>query len=123
MTRQLQISAPTTTAISPARGEAAKTRGMKRAGQLDPQWAADCDKAIDELASHGVTFQAADLIRLELVGEPPHPNCWGPRFAAAVRRGMIRHATYGQSARATVHRSICHHWIGTAKARAGRAAA
>lgn len=118
MASQLQISAPTPTVISPARGEAAKKRGMKRMGQLDPKWAAACDKAIDELASRGLTFQAADLIRLELVGEPPHPNCWGPRFAAAVRRGVIRHASYGQSARSTVHRSICHHWIGTQAARA-----
>ncbi|MCY0959931.1 hypothetical protein [Streptomyces sp. H27-H5] len=121
MARQLQISTPTKAVINPAKGEAAKRRGMKRIGQLDPTWASDCDNAIAEMAGRGVVFQAADLIRLELVGEPPHPNCWGPRFAVAVRRGIIRHATYGQSARATVHRSICHHWIGTAAARSAAA--
>jgi hypothetical protein len=117
MSGQLQIPTPVRHTISRASGEAAKKRGMKRVGLLDPKWAADCDKAIAEMASRGVVFQAADLIRLELVGEPPHPNCWGPRFRYAVRRGIIRHAFYGQSDRATVHRSICHHWVGTAAAR------
>jgi len=121
MARQLQIPTPTKTVISPARGEAGKKRGMKRAGLLDPKWAAECDKAIAIMASRGVVFQAADLIRLELVGEPPHPNCWGPRFGYAVRRGIIRHAFYGQSDRATVHRSICHQWVGTAAARSAAA--
>lgn len=122
MSGQLQIPTPVRTAINPAAGDTAKQRGMKRIGQLDPQWAADCDEAIAEMASRGVVFQAADLIRLELVDEPPHPNCWGPRFAKAARRGTIRHVEFGKSSRATVHRSICHHWIGTAAARRDQAA-
>jgi hypothetical protein len=122
MSGQLQIPTPVRHTINPARGEAAKTRGMKRAGQLDPTWAADCDKAIAEMAARGVVFQAADLIAEKLVGEPPHPNCWGARFGKAARLGIIRHAYYGKSSRATVHRSICHHWIGTAKGRQAAAA-
>jgi hypothetical protein len=113
MTGQLQIPAPTPAAINPAAGEAAKKRGTKRIGSLDPEWAAQCDDAIETMARRGIPFQAADLIREELVGEPPHPNCWGPRFIKASKRGVIEHVDYCGSARATVHRSICHQWIGT----------
>jgi hypothetical protein len=121
MTGQLQLSAPTPAVIDPAAGEAAKKAGTKRIGHLDPQWAADCDKAIETMARRGIPFQAADLIREELVGEPPHPNCWGPRFIKASKRGVVEHVQFSGSNRATVHRSICHQWIGTSAYR--RAAA
>lgn len=114
MSRQLQIQTPTHATISPAAGEAAKRAGTRRIGHLDPVWAAKCDDAIEQMARRGVLFQAADLIREGLVEEPPHPNCWGPRFIRAARRGVVEHAQYTGSARATVHRSICHQWIGTA---------
>lgn len=113
MTGQLQIPVPTASVINPAAGQAAKERGTKRIGHLDPEWATRCDAAIEEMARRGTPFQAADLIAENLVSEPPHPNCWGPRFIAASRRGVIEHFQYGGSNRATVHRSICHQWIGT----------
>lgn len=113
MSGQLQIPTPVTSSIDPIAGQAAKEAGTKRIGHLDPEWAAQCDDAIEVMARRGVPFQAADLIRENLVGEPPHPNCWGPRFIKASKRGVVEHANYGGSSRATVHQSICHQWIGT----------
>ncbi|GAA2803489.1 hypothetical protein [Streptomyces showdoensis] len=111
MATQLNLSIPTPTVIDPDAGETAKQAGMKRIGQLDPVWAADCDKKIEKFAGLGVPFQAADLVE-DGLAEPPHPNCWGPRFSAAARTGLIAHAGYTQSKRATVHKSICHQWVG-----------
>lgn len=122
MTEQLQFSEPAEGTVNPAAGEAAKTRGMARVGQLDPEWAARADKAIRTMAKRGAVFQAADLIAEQLVDEPPHPNCWGPRFLAASRAAVIEPAGIAQSKRATVHRSLCRAWQGTAKYREGRAA-
>lgn len=113
MSGQLQIPTPIATAIDPIAGQAAKEAGTKRIGHLDPEWAAECDDAIEAMARRGIPFQAADLIREKLVGEPPHPNCWGPRFIKASKRGVVEHVNFGGSNRATVHRSICHQWIGT----------
>jgi hypothetical protein len=111
MTSQLQFSAPAPGAINPDAGEQAKQQGMKRIGHLDPEWAAECDKRIAEFAARGIVFQAADLVE-DGLAEPPHPNCWGPRFSKAANDAVIRFAGYGQSKRATVHKSICHQWIG-----------
>lgn len=117
MTGQLQFPEPVQGVINPAAGEAAKTGGMHRVSQLDPEWAAQCDDAIRTMARRGTVFQAADLIDEQLVGEPPHPNCWGPRFGAAARAGVIDPAGFAKSKRATVHRSICQQWQGTAEYR------
>ena len=111
MTSQLQLPVTNRNVINPDAGEAAKQAGMKRIGQLDPQWAAECDKRIAKFAARGVPFQAADLVE-DGLPEPPHPNCWGPRFGVACKQGVVRHAGYTQSKRATVHKSICHQWIG-----------
>jgi hypothetical protein len=116
VTSQLQTSTPVEGVINPAAGEAAKARGVRRIGQLDPDWVAACDNAIGVMAALGVVFQAADLIEAKLVEEPPHPNCWGPRFLKAARAGVIRSAGYGPSRRATVHASICHLWVGAGTA-------
>lgn len=112
MTGQLQLPTPVPGVINPAAGEQAKQAGMKRIGQLDPEWAADCDKRIAKFAARGIVFQAADLVE-DGLAEPPHPNCWGPRFYAASKRGVVRSAGYAKSKRTTVHKSICHQWIGT----------
>lgn len=112
MTSQLQLSTPTTGVIDPAAGERAKQAGIAKIRQLDPKWATECDKGIRTMAARGVPFQAADLIEEGLVTEPPHPNCWGARFTAASNAGVIESAGYGKSKRATVHKSICHLWIG-----------
>lgn len=113
MSEQLQFAEPVPGAINPAAGEAAKERGMARVRHLDPEWSAKCDEAIREMAKRGGIFQAADLISEQLVHEPPHPNCWGPRFLAASRAGVIEPAGVAQSRRATVHRSLCRAWQGT----------
>jgi hypothetical protein len=39
---------------------------------------------------------------------------WGPQFGIAARAGVIEHAGVVPSTRATVHRSLCRQWIGTA---------
>lgn len=122
MSQQLQFSEPVQGSINRAAGEAAKTAGMARVGKLDPEWAARCDKAIREMARRGVVFQAADLVAEQLVDEPPHPNCWGPRFLAASRAGVVEAAGIAQSKRTTVHRSLCRAWQGTAEYREGSAA-
>lgn len=111
---QLQIPIPVTGAIDPTAGEAAKTRGMNTAAEhTTVDWADACDAAIREMATRDQPFQAADLIAEGLVDEPDHPSQWGPAFARAARAGVIRHAGYAPSKRATVHRSICKTWTGT----------
>lgn len=122
MSEQLQFSEPVEGSVNVAAGEAAKERGMARVRHLDPEWSARADEAIRAMAKRGVVFQAADLIAEELVDEPPHPNCWGPRFQAASRAGVIEAAGVAQSKRTTVHRSLCRAWQGTAAYRDGAAA-
>jgi hypothetical protein len=122
MTEQLQFSEPVEGSVNVAAGEAAKADGMVRVGQLDPHWSARCDQAIRVLAERGSIFQAADLIAEHLVDEPPHPNCWGPRFLAASREGVIEPAGIAQSKRTTVHRSLCRAWRGTAEYQNGAVA-
>ncbi|NUP42358.1 MAG: hypothetical protein HOY76_36335 [Streptomyces sp.] len=117
MSEQLQFSEPVEGSVNVAAGEAAKERGMARVRHLDPEWSARADKAIRTMAKRGTIFQAADLIAEELVDEPPHPNCWGPRFQAASRAGVIEAAGTAQSKRTTVHRSLCRAWKGTAQYR------
>jgi hypothetical protein len=121
MTQQLQFSEPAPGVVDPAAGEAAKQDGMARVRQLDPAWASECDDAIITMAKRGVVFQAADLIAEGLCSEPPHPNCWGPRFQTAARAGVVEAAGYAQSKRVTVHRSICQQWQGTAAYRTAAA--
>lgn len=117
MTSQLQFPDPVDGAINPAAGETAKTAGMADAEAVtNIQWAATCDAAIRTLAARGEPFQAADLIAEGLVTEPDHSSQWGPRFGKAARDGVIRLHGYVPSKRATVHKSICKQWIGTAVA-------
>lgn len=122
MTEQLQFPEPVKGTVNPAAGEAAKAEGMARVRHLDPEWSAKCDEAIRTMAKRGGIFQAADLIAEQLLDEPPHPNCWGPRFQAASRAGVIEPAGIAQSKRTTVHRSLCRAWQGTREYRNGSAA-
>ncbi|MGW7001329.1 hypothetical protein ACWGCW_00525 [Streptomyces sp. NPDC054933] len=110
-------------AIDPAAGEAAKQTGTAQAAANTPvDWAADCDDAIETMARRGVEFQAADLVKEGLVGEPDHPNRWGPRFIKASHAGVIEPVGTAQSKRKTVHSSLCHTWRGTADYREEAAA-
>lgn len=119
MTQQLQFPEPVHGAINPAAAARAKSAGMALAAQATrPDWGTACRNAIELMARRGIEFQAADLLAEGLVDEPEHPNQWGPAFGSAARDGVIRHADYAPSKRATVHKSICKTWIGTTAARA-----
>ncbi|MGV9352344.1 hypothetical protein [Streptomyces misionensis] len=112
---QLQFPEPTPGTVSAAVGEAAKADGMAAAAANTPvDWATACQNGIREMARRGVPFQAADLIREGLVDEPERPAMWGPQFGIAARAGVIEHAGVVPSTRATVHRSLCRQWTGTA---------
>ncbi|MFG3660285.1 hypothetical protein [Streptomyces sp. NPDC047706] len=112
---QLQFPEPVQGTVSAAAGEAAKQDGIARATASTPiDWATACQNGIAEMARRGVPFQAADLIREGLVDEPESPAMWGPQFGIAARARVIEHAGVVASARATVHRSLCRQWIGTA---------
>lgn len=114
MSGQLQLGLEVG-AVSPSAGARAKADGMAQAeANTTAEWARDCDAAIRTMAARGTVFQAADLVAEGLVGEPDHPNRWGPRFLAARRAGVLEEAGFAQSIRATVHRSICRTWRGAA---------
>ena len=123
MTEQLQFPEPVQGTVSVSAGEMAKADGMAlAAANTAPDWADACAAAIELMARRGVVFQAADLIAEGLVDEPDSPNRWGPAFLRASRAGVIEAAGVQQSRRATVHRSLCRAWQGTAAYREGRAA-
>lgn len=113
---QLQIPMePAQGTVSPAAAEAAKQDGIARAtANTPPDWATACRGAIELMARRGQPFQAADLIAEGLVDEPDHSARWGAAFNNAARAGVIEHAGVVASTRATVHRSLCRQWIGTA---------
>ncbi|WP_109000827.1 hypothetical protein [Streptomyces rishiriensis] len=119
---QLQFPEPVPGAISPAAGETAKADGIARAAaNTPPDWATACRAAIELMARRGTPFQAADLIAEGLVDEPDSPARWGAAFMAAAKAGVIEHAGVVQSTRATVHRSLCRQWTGTAAHRGAAA--
>lgn len=122
MTEQLQFPAPVQGAVSAEAGESAKADGIARAAaNTAPDWATACRAAIELMARRGQPFQAADLIAEGLVDEPDSPARWGAAFQAAARAGVIEHAGVVPSRRATVHRSLCRQWIGTAAYRTAAA--
>jgi hypothetical protein len=116
---QLQIPMePVQGAVSAEAGEAAKADGIARAAEnTAPDWATACRGAIELMARRGQPFQAADLIAEGLVDEPDSPARWGAAFMAAAKAGVIEHAGVVASRRATVHRSLCRQWTGTASYR------
>jgi hypothetical protein len=115
---QLQFPEPPQGTMSAQAGEAAKTDGIARAAaNTPPDWATACRSAIELMAKRGIPFQAADLIAEGLIDEPDSPARWGAAFNNAARAGVIEHAGVVPSTRATVHRSLCRQWIGTASYR------
>ncbi|WP_121711605.1 hypothetical protein [Streptomyces sp. E5N91] len=122
MSVQLQFPEPAQGTVDPAAGETAKADGMAlAAANTTIEWADACAAAIRLMARRGTVFQAADLIAEGLVDEPDSPNRWGPAFLRASHAGVIEPAGVVQSKRATVRRSLCRAWQGTADYR--RAAA
>ncbi|MFF9758610.1 hypothetical protein ACF1G4_03415 [Streptomyces caelestis] len=123
MAQQLQFPEPIQGTTSEIAGEKAKADGMALAQANTPvEWADACAAAIELMAKRGVVFQAADLIAEGLVDEPDSPARWGPAFLRASRAGVIEAAGVVQSRRATVRRSLCRAWQGTAAYRPGAAA-
>ncbi|WHM32413.1 hypothetical protein OH540_21150 [Streptomyces sp. BPPL-273] len=117
-TEQLQFPEAVHGVVDPAAGETAKADGMAlAAANTTIEWADACAAAIELMARRGTVFQAADLIVEGLVDEPDSPARWGPAFLRASRAGVIEAAGVTQSKRATVHRSLCRAWQGTAEYR------
>lgn len=105
----------TTNRINPAMGERLKNQGMAEADDAtDSDWKSECDDGIAEMARRKVPFQASDLIEQGLVREPANHHQWGPRFAYAARRGVIREVAATKSRRTTSRSSRLVTWIGAA---------
>ena len=99
--------------IDPAAGQQLKHAGMNDADEsTDPAWADHCDAAIEEMARRRTPFQASDLVKQGLVGEPEKHQQWGPRFIKAANAGVIRQLPAARSNRKNTHRSLLHIWIG-----------
>lgn len=86
-------------------GEELRERGIVAVDANTPEdWKATADQVIGWLARNGAEFTAEDV--RPWVGEPPHPNAWGARFAAAVKAGVIRHLCYRKAKRAKAHARV-----------------
>ncbi|MCI3155497.1 hypothetical protein ELQ39_27885 [Streptomyces sp. GB4-14] len=104
-----------TARIAPAPGDRLKEQGMADADQATSgDWKAECDDAIAEMARRRIPFQASDLVREGLVTEPTNHHQWGPRFAYAARRGVIREVAATKSRRTASRSSRLVTWIGAA---------
>lgn len=86
-------------------GEELRERGIDAVDANTPEgWKEQTDGIIGWLARNGAEFTAEDV--RPWVGEPPHPNAWGARFAAAVKAGVIRHLCYRKAKRAQAHARV-----------------
>jgi hypothetical protein len=101
--------------LNPTAGHRLKTQGMAEADDAtDGDWKNECDDAIATMARRGLPFQASDLVREGLVDDPPNHHQWGPRFAYAARRGVIREVAATKSKRTASRSSRLVTWIGAA---------
>lgn len=111
----MHTSSPTASRINPIAGERLKAQGMTEADDAtDTDWKSECDDGIAEMARRKVPFQASDLVEQGLVREPPNHHQWGPRFAYAARRGVIREVAATKSRRTASRSSRLVTWIGAA---------
>jgi hypothetical protein len=111
----MSLSSPIATGRTPTVGDRLKEQGMAEADTATgDDWKSECDDAIAEMARRGLPFQASDLVREGLVDDPPNHHQWGPRFAYAARRGVIREAAATKSRRTTSRSSRLVTWIGAA---------
>jgi hypothetical protein len=96
-------------------GDRLKAQGMAEADDnTDDDWKSECDEGIAAMARRGIPFQAHDLVDQGLVREPANHHQWGPRFAYAARRGVIREVAAVKSKRTASRSSRLVTWIGTA---------
>lgn len=108
-------SSPTATRINPTAGDRLKAQGMTEADDsTDGDWKSECDDGIAEMARRRIPFQASDLVDEGLVREPANHHQWGPRFAYAARRGVIREVAATKSKRTASRSSRLVTWIGAA---------
>ncbi|MEV7364304.1 hypothetical protein [Streptomyces sp. NPDC091299] len=101
--------------IDPAAGERLKNQALADVDDATgDDWKTECDDAIAEMARRGLPFQASDLVDQGLVNEPTNHHQWGPRFAYAARRGVIREVAATKSKRTASRSSRLVTWIGAA---------
>lgn len=104
---------PSAERFNPVAGQQLKNQGMTEADEnVDPAWAERCDAAIEEMARRKTPFQASDLVKNGLVGEPEKHQQWGARFLKAANAGIIRRLPADRSNRKHTRRSLLHIWIG-----------
>jgi len=65
-------------------------------------------KAVREMPV-GREFTTADLHGV--IGDPPHPNCWGPATTAAAHLGLIEAVEMQKSELATTKGSLLRRWV------------
>lgn len=108
--RQLNLFAQATAPqATPATGEPV---------DVDPFWRDHAWTALLELAETGQAFTSYDIVRVHGVGEPAHPNQWGPLLAAAREAGLIVAIGATPSARPSVAKSLVRVWRGAGGAAA-----
>jgi hypothetical protein len=76
----------------------------------ETEWVEAARRAIEELATGGMEFDADDVRRL--AGEPPTPAVIGAVFREAHKRGLIRVSGYRTATRMQRHGSIVRIWRG-----------
>ena len=82
------------------------------AGPFDREaWRSAVEDVILRLAESGAEFSADD-VRAAGVGEPAHPNAWGPVFAAMHGRHLIERVGYAPSGRRARRTGSAYTWRG-----------
>lgn len=91
-------------------GEALRDEGMARVseGEARQAWLARGVDVIEQIGT-GTVFSADDLH--DEIGEPPHPNLWGPLFNRAKAEGLIRVTGYAPSYRRSRHAALTRLWL------------
>ncbi|WP_129711020.1 hypothetical protein [Haloactinopolyspora alba] len=85
--------------------------GVNQADEnTEPTWAELADREIAAMARSGSEFTSSDL--REVIGEPEHPNHWGPRFTAARRAGVIELVAVRPSSTPSRHGGLVRVWRG-----------
>jgi hypothetical protein len=97
-------------------GDRLKAQGMTEADEAtDDDWKSSAATTPSPtMARRGIPFQAHDLVDEGLVEEPANHHQWGPRFAYAARRGVIREVAATKSKRTASRSSRLVTWIGAA---------
>jgi hypothetical protein len=95
---------------------------MARVGQHDPDWADRLRQRHRGHGPHAAPSSRPPTSSPRARRRAPAPEPLGAGVPAAARAGVIEAAGVAQSKRATVHRSLCRAWQGTAEYRREAAA-